>query len=118
MQLLDRLQIVLSKDNGSNPQSICFKKTEDTTDTALLLEYVAQNQPFPVATTVIPFGTITTGKWLYFAPTADADLIFNGGSDQITVLGGKTFRAWLSITALSVVVTGAENVCNLVLAGE
>lgn len=118
MQLNDRVEFTLSRDNGSNPQDIIAKKTEDTTDTALITEMREFHEPFPVGTTVIPMGAIGQGRWVYIKPTADVAMLTNGGTEQLTFRGGKASRFWMNFTSMSLVVSGAANVIHLVIAGE
>lgn len=118
MQLIDVIQLTLSNDNGTNPQSVVKKENTSNTDTALLTELVEFKQPFPVATTALAMGTIAQGRWIYVKPTSDVSLLFNGGAEPIQFRGGKVSRMWINFTAVSVVVSGAPNVVEIVIAGE
>lgn len=118
LRLNDNMSLTLSRDISSSPQDIIMKHVENVNEDVLLTEAAELDQPLPVATNVFPMGTIATGRFLYIKPAANVSLIFNGGTEQILIRGGKVTRLWADFTSLDIVVTGAPVQVHAVVAGQ
>jgi len=117
LQIIDNVNITLSNDSGTNPQSILFKEAFNSVDTASLLQAEEIKQSFPVGVNVVNMGLIATGKYLYIKPTANVTAIFDGGAETHVFLAGKASRLWMNYTGLSLTVSGSANFVQLVIAG-
>lgn len=103
MRFYETTQIQISDDISNAPQNIKFQDSQADTDITSLKHTHDGSDAYPVGTTSVPMGQITTGLFLWLKPALDVGIILSGGS-PITIKGGKATKMWASFTSLQIVV--------------
>lgn len=116
MRIYENNQMVISKDEVSNPQQVRFQSAFSDTDVLTCQESKTIEDTFPIATTPVDMGNIAQGKLIVVKPTGDCTLVLD--SQNIALRGGKESKIWADFTTVSIIEATAPNEISMCIAGD
>lgn len=116
MRIYEKSQILISKDEVSDPQQIRFESIMTDTDVLTCNESKTIEDTFPIATTSVNMGNIAQGKLIIIKPTGNCTLVLD--SEEIDLRGGKESKIWATFTTVSIIEAVAPNEISICIAGD